>query len=349
MYPSAEDPVYGTFIKVFYDYIQTVNGENNTHLITIKGRNGFKILKYVVFYLRILCTLICRDYDLIYVHTITFPIPPIWIVNHIKNLSLVFNLHGADLIGDSKLVHILRKLGHDLIMQSKLVVSPSSYFASEFKIRYPAYPRDKIIVSPSGGVDTAVFKPKRNICLDSDFVVGFVSRIDEGKGWDIYIRAMHLLHQHNYKVKGIIAGRGAQLEEMYALLRELNMESIVHYIGPIPHEKLPDVYSQFNLFCNASYRAAESLGLVTIEAMACGIPVVGSNMAGTAECIISGYNGFLFAPGSVYDLYAKIEDYLKLSNDTKKQLAENAVMFARKFETNIIMSKLYQQLLSIET
>lgn len=346
MYPSVDDPVYGTFVEVFYNNIKKANNET-TDLVAIRGRYGFKILKYIVFYLQILCSLLFSKYDLIYIHTITFPMPPIWMISKIRNLPLVFNVHGADLLEGGKIVQLLRKLGRKVVLSSKLLVSPSIYFKGKIRQLYPEYPPCNIFVSPSGGVDTSVFHPIVKSRENDTKVIGFVSRIDEGKGWDIYIKAMYLLYKRNYKVKGIIVGRGSQVDSMRKLIAELEMSSVIDYIGPVPRENLPEVYSKFDLFCNASFREAESLGLVTIEAMSCGVPVVGSNMAGTAECIQCGYNGYLFNPSDTEDLSRKIVDYLNLSYEDRLQLSKNAIMSAKQFETHKIMDDMYRKLQTI--
>ena len=193
MYPSVGDPVYGTFVKVFYDNISRLNGLEDTTLIAVKGRYGKKALKYLKFYLCILCSLIFKRYDLIYVHTITYPIPPIWLVSKFKKLPLVFNVHGSDLLGKGSLVSLFHRMGHKVICNAKAIVSPSHYFVRRLREYFPEYGIEKIIVSASGGVDTSVFKPVENPIRDEHFTLGYVSRIDKGKGWEIFLQAMKTL------------------------------------------------------------------------------------------------------------------------------------------------------------
>ena len=344
MYPSTKDPVFGTFVKVFYESLETLNGKDETSLIAIKGRNGIKILKYICFYLKIFFQLLFRNFDLIYVHTITFPIPPILLVGKIKKLPLAFNVHGSDLLKRTRLLDWFRKIGENLIYESKFIVSPSKYFVSKILARYPNYDVENIIISPSGGVDTELFTPQKRQCTDSRFVVGLVSRIDEGKGWNVFLQAVRILSQKaQYNIKYVIAGNGAQVEKLREQLSQFELNDVVEYVGPVPHKHLPYLYSSFDLFCNCSI-LEESLGLVTIEAMACGTPVVGSNLAGIAECIQNGYNGFLFEPSDAEGLSRKIESYILQDESFKKQMQTNCLSFAKQFDTKVVMQNLYDEI-----
>lgn len=342
MYPSADDPVYGTFVKVFYDNISRLNGQEDTTLIAVKGRYGKKALKYLKFYICILWNLIFKRYDLVYVHTITYPIPPIWLVSKFKKLPLVFNVHGSDLLGKGALVRFFHRMGHKLISNAKAIVSPSHYFVRRIKEYFPEYDTEKIIVSASGGVDTSVFRPVENT-LSEQFTLGYVSRIDKGKGWEIYLHALKTLIDKGYDVRGIIAGRGAQTEQMKEMIGQLGLDGVVEYLGGVPRDMLAQVYSKFDIFCNASY-LDESLGLVTIEAMACGVPVAGSDNAGIAECISDNENGLLFKVADPDDLVEKVIRYIDYPADVKEAFRTKAVESARKFETDVVMQELFEKL-----
>ena len=84
MYPSKKDPVYGTFVQSFVESVQSLNIDGQTKTVLIKGRNGNsfqRISRYVGFYLCVLFRLLFYRYDIIYVHTISHPIPIIFFLN----------------------------------------------------------------------------------------------------------------------------------------------------------------------------------------------------------------------------------------------------------------------------
>lgn len=346
MYPSKKDPVYGTFVKEFHDAIVKENHSGKTDLIAIKGRSKYfiwKLYKYFIFYVRNLFVLLFFRYDLIYVHTITHPIIPIRIVSIFKKLTLVFNIHGDDLLGGG-IVSCLRKLARPLLNQAISIVSPSNYFKKEIIKVLPDYPAEKIFVSPSGGVNTTLFVPLNSRKTREVFVMGFVSRIDKGKGWDLFLNAVNSMRQRYGNVRGIIAGRGAETKEMIELISQLDLSSIVDYIGPIPHDKLPSIFTQMDCFIFPTTRKEESLGLVGLEAMACGIPVIASDSYGPTDYIEDGENGLLFSTGDISSLIDRVDYYYNLTDSEKDMISDNARKSSLKYDTDYIMNKLYDYL-----
>ena len=346
MYPSTKDPVYGTFVKEFMDSIVKKNRSGKTELIAIKGRSKNvigKVYKYFIFYFRSLFVLLFFRYDLIYVHTITYPIIPIKFVSIFKKLPLVFNTHGADLLGGGKASY-LRKLSKPILNQAISIVSPSNYFKKEIIKFLPDYPAGKIFVSPSGGVNTTLFSPLNNRKDREMFVLGFVSRIDKGKGWDLFLNAVNNMRQRYGNIRGIIAGRGGETKEMLELISQLDLSNIVDYIGPIPHDKLPSIFSQMDCFIFPSTRKEESLGLVGLEAMACGIPVIASDSHGPTDYIEDRKNGLFFSTGDISSLIDRIDCYYNLTDSEKNIISGNARKSSLKYDTDYIMDKLYDYL-----
>ena len=348
MFPSRKDPVYGTFIKEFTDSFTSYNGVKNTKLIAIKGRNNFlpvKLLKYLLFYFKLLVVLVFEKFDIVYVHTITFPIVPIKLASKIKNLPLIFNTHGTDLLGTGKFTSSLREMAKPLLYNSLSIVSPSEYFKGEIESFLPGYPIDKIFVSPSGGVDTKVFHPF-DVQKKDAFTIGFVSRIDEGKGWELFLEAVKHLSTKYCNIRGIIAGRGGQVEKMKLMIKKLDIGHIVKYVGPIPHDKLPEIFNQLDCFIFPSM-LKESLGLVGIEALSCGVPVIASDRYGPTDYVEDFYNGLLFNIGNVDDLVRKIDFYYNLKEEKKQEFSKNARNSALKYDTEYIMDMLYDYLIKL--
>lgn len=346
MYPSTKDPVYGTFVKEFMDSVVIKNRSGKTELIAIKGRSKYiieKLYKYFAFYFKSLFKLLFFRYDLIYVHTITYTIIPIKIASIFKKLPLVFNTHGADLLGGG-MASCLRKLSKPILNRAISIVSPSNYFKKEIIKFLPDYPAEKIFVSPSGGVNTTLFSPLNNRKNREMFVMGFVSRIDKGKGWDLFLNAVNNMRQRYRNVRGIIAGRGAETKEMIELISQLDLSNIVDYIGPVPHDKLPSIFTQMDCFIFPSTRKEESLGLVGLEAMACGIPVIASDSYGPTDYIEDRGNGLFFSTGDISSLIDKVDYYYNLTDSEKDIISDNARKSSLKYDTDYIMNKLYDYL-----
>lgn len=349
MYPSPKDPVYGTFVKTYMDNFVKLNHGGVTHLLCIRGRNHnlyVKAVKYLKFYSQILFHLIFFRYDVIYIHTITTTILPIRLVANFRRMNLVFNVHGADVITVSKKTERLKQMAIPLLYKSLMIVSPSEYYKNVVLKMIPGFLPNKIFVSPSGGVDLNKFRP---LGLEKSVVtIGYVSRIDYGKGWDLFVQLISLLKKNGYSVKGIIAGRGAEEEKLRLLVEDNKLSHDVSLIGPVAHSDLPMLFNSFDVFVFPSIRNSESLGLVGIEALACGVPVVGSNIAGIPGYVEDGVNGYLFEPGDVNDLYVKVVQYLSLSQNERKKMAEKARISAMRYDTISSMKELYNKLESIK-
>ena len=141
-----------------------------------------------------------------------------------------------------------------------------------------------------------------------------------------------------------MAGRGAEQEKMLTMIVEKGLKECVEYVGPIPHEELPDLFNRFDVFIFPTRRKSESLGLVGVESLACGIPVVGSNIGGIPGYVEDGVNGFLFEPGNVEDLLQKIKIFIKMDSDARLEMSRQARLSAYKYETKRVMNELYEKI-----
>lgn len=350
LYPSAKDKVYGTFVKNFYLDICSKNKSGINDLIAIKGRRKSKtstIGAYIHFYIKTLFDLAFRNYDLIYVHTITFPIIPIRIAMIIKHLPIVFNVHGGDVLVHNKIANILKMLAKPILPKAKLVVCPSEYFKGIVKSEFPNVPDNKIFVSPSGGIAPYFFKEKNNRDNENDeMVVGYVSRIDPGKGWNLLLQAAAKLMNEDCKIRIIIIGRGSQEQELKESIRGLGLSDVVKYVGPIKYEELPLWYQKFDILAFPTMER-ESLGLVGLEAMAASVPVITSNIGAQSHYVIDGQNGYLFKSGDASDLYNALKRYLNSTMADKNKLSHEAYKTALNYEATSISEKLYTKLLSL--
>ena len=350
MYPSANDPVYGTFVKVFADSMKAYNSEGVTQLIVIRGRDGGRwkrLLKYVSFYVGVLYNLLFHTYDLVYVHTIAYPVVPIRLAALFRHhLPLVFNVHGGDVLTRSTLARFLRQRAVPLLRRARMVVSPSTFFKAVLLREFPFLEPEKITVSPSGGVAPFFYRGVGDVPLQSVFTLGYVSRIDDAKGWDTFLEAVAELRRGGIRCKAVVVGRGAKVNEMRKMIDDLSLQDCVTYKGPVPYESLPDVYRSFSLFVFPTC-LEESLGLVGLEAMACGVPVIGSRIGGLTDYLEEGRNGFFFRPGDVEQLVAQVRNFLSLSPDEQSTMSAYAYHTALKYRTEYVQQSLCDKLINI--
>jgi len=159
---------------------------------------------------------------------------------------------------------------------------------------------ERIEVVPCG-VDLDLFSPmdkelsRRKLGLrDGERIILFVGRIEPLKGIDILISAAAQLHEdENFRVL-IVGGderTAARAAELRAHAERLGVDHHISWVGAVPHEDLPLYYNAADVCVVPSYY--ESFGLVAIESMACGTPVVASRVGGLTTTISDGETGYL--------------------------------------------------------
>jgi len=347
MYPSLNQPSYGIFVKNFEKSFK--NNEivfSAKSVIKGRGKNFFhKGLKQLKLYISIIYNGLVKDYDAIYVHYITHPAIPILILRLFKKRKLIINVHGSDVFHLNKFVIFLNKFAINLMSQADLIVTPSIYFKNVLIDKYK-FPADLIFPSASGGVNMNLFKKKKNE-HSIDFVIGYVSRIDKDKGWDTLLLALKdLIDNKVFNFKAIFVGGGAEVDQFQKKIVELELYNYIEYKGSLPQNELPAIINEMDIFVFPT-RLAESLGLVGLEAMACGVPVIGANIGGLKDYIIDKYNGMFFEAGNYEDLAQKIILFDRMMGLKKQKLSENSLKTAQEYEQNIVTKQLIEKIYSI--
>lgn len=150
------------------------------------------------------------------------------------------------------------------------------------------------------GLDLELFAPRDRAAARVLFGVPFdrpllvwVGRLEPLKGVDILIDAFAQLQRRDALLWLVGGDEEAQAyrAELEAQARARGVADRVRFVGPLPHDELPWLYSAADVCVVPSYY--ESFGLVAVEAMACGTPVVASRVGGLAETIVDGVTGYL--------------------------------------------------------
>lgn len=148
------------------------------------------------------------------------------------------------------------------------------------------------------GVNTARFYPRdddHERAATDRFTVLFVGRLITRKGAATAIRSLAETHHENVEL--LIAGSGRQRSSLEELVAELGIHQQVEFLGYVPEEELPRLYSASDVLVFPP--AYEGFGLVFLEAMACGTPVIGTRVGGVPDLIEDGETGFVVEGGSV--------------------------------------------------
>ncbi len=347
MYPSKVDSLFGVFVKNFKLLLEK-EGVVFSAVSLIKGKRANKLLKiysYLKYYCSIIYKYIFKKYDFLYVHYLSHNSPILTLLLLKKKKPLVINVHGSDILDslgkkiDKVNVHVLKK--------TDLVVVPSVYFQSIMLTNYPFLKPQNIFVSPSAGVDSTKFYPLMPI-VNAIPVLGLISRIDSGKGWEDFLGALNLLKKRKISFKAIIAGQGLEENRMVKMIKDLNLSENVEFLGLVKQDQLVHLYNKMDIMVFPT-KKSESLGLVGLEAMSCKTPVIGSDIAGLRTYIIHDKNGLLFTFGDVIQLTENIEKYLNFSIEKKEEMMEAAYITAQEYEATKVASNLHNRLLKLCT
>lgn len=337
MYPSEKDSLFGVFVK------KTVNalkgcGADFTQKIVIRGKRNNKIKKiftYLSYYYKGIISILDKNYDLVYIHFLTHNIPLILIHKILQDKPLIINLHGSD-IHQIKLNSKIDVWQERILYNVDAIVVPSLYFKKKLSKRYSSLSSNQIFIYPSGGLDLTIFKPERKI--NKKLMISFVSRIDEGKGWKDFLKIIESLNNSGINAKAIIAGDGKQRSNLINEINNHPFHEKIEYIGFQTKKELAKIYQSSEIFIFPT-ELPESLGLVGLEAMACGSVVFARNIGGPTGYINHNLNGYLF--DNVNEAVQLIIDYIQLSNKEKNSIQNNALKTSKNYEEKKVALDLY--------
>jgi len=345
MYPSEDDPDYGIFVRNIEKALEK-NGATITEKAVISGRpksSTDKLYKYKKFYTDIFSAYRKGDFDLVYLHFISHSSPGLLMTKTMfgKKKKIVINVHGSDILVHNK--GVLKTCNEKLLKQTDLLIVPSDFLKGIIGEVFPDFPENDIYISPSGGIDSDIFYLQKKIKSEKTFHIGFVSRIETEKGWRTFLQALKLLASNNFKFKASITGTGSEVRDLKRTIIEYNLKEQVNYFGVLSQKELSIFYNKLDLFIFPT-EAEESLGLVGLEAMACGTPVIGSKIAGLETFIKDKENGLFFTSGDEKELAEKIRYYFNLSNNEKSVMQQQALRTAHAYDEKQVAKKLFQKL-----
>ncbi len=351
MYPSKEYPNYGVFVKNTEEILKD-NGWEISKAVMYKQTNKIaKMIHYIMYYLKIILKGLFLKNDLIYVHYASHNAYPLLFLKRLKNVKIYVNVHGSDVVPEVASQEKYQPYVKKLLSCSTKVIAPSNYYKELVSEKF-GINKDKIFVFPSGGVNKNTFRVMENkdtirqeLQLSAEYnYIGFVGRIDVGKGWDIFLEAYKAVKDTGAydQTKMLIVGKGAQQKEFEDRIDRLGLRSDLVYFPLLPQSQLAQVYNCLELFCFPTTRKGESLGLVGLEAMACGVPVIGSRIGGLKDYIQDQVNGLFFEPGDSNALARQLEKYSQLSKDEQDKMKEHALITAEGYEVNNIKQTLVE-------
>jgi glycosyltransferase involved in cell wall biosynthesis len=249
---------------------------------------------------------------------------------------------------------ILRYYEKRLMKRSDALIAVSKYTVNELKELYGVQ-KNKIHVIYNG-VDIEKFKPRVNRTeLRLEFgleenktIILFVGRLYHRKGLETLLHSISLVQKEFNNVSFVISGKGFKKKEesLRNLTKELGIENYVKFLGYVPDDKLPRLYSASDIFVLPAIY--ENFPFAILEAQSTGLPVISTNVGGIPEFLVDGKNGFLINPRDITQLTQKLLTLLQNPNLAKKMGECGRRMIKEKFRWQLISAQviqLYQKLL----
>lgn len=178
-----------------------------------------------------------------------------------------------------------------------------------------------------------------------DFVIGFVGRLSPEKGCDILLKAVSKINDSCPSFHTLIVGEGPERSRLDRLVNDCNLAAKVHFLGF--RKDVPSIYQTINVLVMPSH--TEGLPMAAIEALSCGVPVVGSRVGGLPEIVKDGYTGFLFDRGDVDALTQILIKCIKKHGDLKLLSTDCQRHAMQNFDSKRIIpviEKLYKKLVA---
>ncbi len=224
-----------------------------------------------------------------------------------------------------------------------IIIGPDYLKTSPHLKRYAS----KVVYIPVG-IDTNRFKkiniPKQKNSL---FFLSILDEYHKYKGLDYLLDAIKIVKNKIPDIKLNIGGRGKLLDYYKNKVKQLSIEKNVEFLGFIPDNKLVEYYNKSEIFILPSIdKEQEGFGIVLVEALACGTPVITTKIAGMAKEIKDNNSGIVIEPRNSQLLAESIIKILS-NKKYKEELITNTIKTAQQFSIKKITQKvvaLYRQL-----
>lgn len=187
------------------------------------------------------------------------------------------------------------------------------------------YTNKKVITIPFG-VDTMKFSRQEKACSDT-LTLGIVKSLEHIYGVRYLIEAFAEISGKYGNVNLLIVGDGPLRHDLEQLCRKYQIENRVTFLGSVPNSQVSTVLNRMDIFVMPSL--SESFGVSILEAEACQIPVVASNVGGIPEVVKDGSTGFLIKPG---DSKAIADKLIKLieNKELREEMGRQGRIFVEK-------------------
>jgi glycosyltransferase involved in cell wall biosynthesis/predicted metal-dependent phosphoesterase TrpH len=255
-----------------------------------------------------------------------------------------FTLHASALIKDESVVHLIENASRSFYSAMDEILVPTKEYIHLLEQRGFDLHKMKVF---HRGIDARLFAPKprskhsleKRYDLKDGVTLLYTGRVSQEKGLDFLIDVYRDLIEKRDNINLLIVGDGPYLKTLKSKTKDL---ARLFFTGQIPYDSLPEFYSGSDLFVFPS--TTDTFGMVVLEAQACGLPAIVSDIGGPKEIIIDHKTGFIVSTESTRDWLSKIEFMMGMMESyppryykMKQEARANAL---KNYDWNVVLQDL---------
>lgn len=248
----------------------------------------------------------------------------------LKKFNLIVSIHGPERLN--------RRIGRNviikkLIKQADMIIANSQHSLNKVENLYSNI-RDKSVVIDNG-IYLEEFDNVNGYKKEKRYIFS-ARRFSFSKGMDLLVRAFSIVHQHYSDIKLLLAGDGKDKIKCEEISKKLKIIDYIIFLGAISHSKVISLLKSCEIFVLPSRK--EAFGIVLLEAMACGKPIVATRVGGVPEVVREGENAILVEPESPQALAEGIVKLLE-NSDLAKRFGERGREIVKNFTWDKIVER----------
>ena len=282
----------------------------------------------------VLTELLYKDFDIVHVHSYIFFMSNMTALARVfKNFKYILHFHGGLNYSEAKMFYPWRVWAKEKVYDKTL-----GWFTVKMADKVLSVAKSDIpIIKKKFGVDAewipiGVCTEKFNYVEKDSKIVTYIGKLEKWKGIDVLIDVFKTVYNEVKDVEFMIVGDGSFASKLKSI------KLPIRFIGHVPHNRMPEIYHKTAISVLPSYM--EGLPTICMESLACGVPVVATDVGDTREIIINGKTGFLVKPGDSKAMATKIIELLEDDNLRKLMGKEGRKHIEENFSYDIIIRKI---------
>lgn len=285
-----------------------------------------------------------KDFDIIYLNYPFFGVQEVlWFLLKFiypkKKFIIRYHMDVVDSSFLTKILSILTKIiFSSLFKRADIIITASLDYIENSNLKnFYNKNKNKFFEVPYGvNIEEFKFEEKKETDIFNILFVGGLDQAHYFKGVDNLIKAVEILDKEKPNWHLSIVGRGNLKEEYEKKAKDLGLVEKIHFLDEVENDELPARYREANVLVLPSTNKCEAFGIVLIEAMSSGTPVIASNLPGVRSVFENNKQGLIIEPGNVSDIVEKIK-YLMNNKEAREEMQKQARKLAEeKYDFNKI-------------